>query len=95
VAYTVLRTNPVIDFVRNLKDLSKEDRLQLHRQVFDALREHGDVFRELGERTPGGEFWHGVILHRQPPRAFRFLVNDTAAVYGILQVVYGEEIPGG
>jgi hypothetical protein len=50
------------------------------------------LFSPHGERVDADHFWYSLILHVQPARAFRFLVRDESAVYGVLEVVYAEEL---
>jgi hypothetical protein len=92
VAYTVLPSPSVKTFLRDLKGLSREARLKLVTSLLDPLREDGDCFCRHGERVDADHFWHSLILHVQPARAFRFLVRDECAVYGVLEIVYAEEV---
>jgi hypothetical protein len=92
VAYTVLPGAQVKSFIRSLTGLSREMRLRLYTSLLQPLREDGDCFRRHGQRADRDLFWYSVILDGKPPRAFRFLVRDASAVYGVLEVMHAEEV---
>jgi hypothetical protein len=94
MAYTVDTTEPVKAYLRTLSELSREGRLKLVMGYLDALRERGDELRlEPSARYPGSSslftFRH---VFRDGGRTYiaRFIVDDSAAVYGVLRVVYAD-----
>ncbi len=92
MAYTVDTAEPVKAYLRTFAGLSREGRLKLLGGYLNALREHGDLFRsEPSARHPGNSslFTYSHVF-RDGGRTYvaRFLVDDSAAVYGVLRVVY-------
>jgi hypothetical protein len=94
VAYTVHTVEPVKAYLRAFPGLSREGRLKLLSGYLDALRHRGDDLRsEPTGRLPGSNtlftFRH---IFRDGGRIYtaRFVVDDSAAVYGVLQVVYAD-----
>jgi hypothetical protein len=63
------------------------------------LRDKGDTYRFNNERRFAPEssyFWYDVVLRRSDGaiRDFWFLIDDSAAQYGVLRVEYAEERGG-
>jgi hypothetical protein len=94
VAYTVDTAEPVKAYLRALTGLSREGRLKLISGYLDALRERGDELRsEPSGRIPGRPtrftFRH---IFRDGGRTYpaRFVVDEAAAPYGVLRVVYAD-----
>jgi hypothetical protein len=94
VAYTVDTAEPVKAYLRGLTGLSREGRLKLVSGYLDTLRDRGDELRsEPSARYPGDAslfvFRH---IFRDGGRTYtaRFVVDDSAAAYGVLRVVYAD-----
>jgi hypothetical protein len=94
VAYTVDTAEPVKAYLRGLSGLSREGRVKLVTGYLDALRDRGDELRsEPSARYPGDNslfvFRH---IFRDGGRTYtaRFVVDDSAAAYGVLRVVYAD-----
>ena len=86
----------VQDFLFNLPRLSHEDRVRLF-DTLDVLRTHGDDYRGDASRrlSPGSEhFSFDLLLLSESGefRHFRFVVSDASAVYGVLRLVYADEL---
>jgi hypothetical protein len=83
---------PVKAYLRAFPGLSREGRLKLLGGYLDALRNRGDEHRsEPGMRHPGSNslfVYRHVFRDQDRGYNFRFLVDDSNAVYGILRVVY-------
>lgn len=94
MAYVVIVRPKARAFIRDLQGLTREERLRLQVDLLEPLRADGDCFRRHGDRVDAEHFWYSLILHGEPPRAFRFLVRDFGAVYGVLEVVRAEEVKG-
>lgn len=92
VAYTVRTTEPVRLYLRQHTGLSRQGRLKLMSGVFGLLRDHGDVYRldhsrRLAPNSPcfrldyvfsdAGDLWRADCV-----------VDDSAAAFGVLTVVY-------
>jgi hypothetical protein len=90
---------PVRAYFDSLAGLTREGRLKLLAGILGQLRDHGDVLRlepsrRLASSSPyfrfdyifsdGGRLWRADCV-----------ASDSAAVYGVLQVVYLECQPGG
>jgi hypothetical protein len=94
VAYSVETADPVKTYLRSVAGLSREGRLKLLGGYLDALRDRGDELRsEPSGRHPSNSslfiFRH---IFRDGGRLYvaRFVVDDSAAVYGVLRVVYAD-----
>jgi hypothetical protein len=93
--------NRVVRFLRHFEGLSREGRIRLFVNLDSDLREHGDFYRQDPDRrlAPGSQyFWYQIVFQDEHGdgrvRQFSFIVNDTAAVYGILQIEYVEVTEG-
>jgi hypothetical protein len=98
-----LRIDPerVTRYLRDYPALSRACRVRLFAHLHDDLCVHGDVYRQEADRrlSPGSEyFWFHLLLwdHQGDGRArqFSFVVNDAAAVHGVLQVEYVQVAEG-
>jgi hypothetical protein len=94
MAYTVDTVEPVKAYLRAISGLSREGRLKLFTGYLDALRERGDELRsEPSGRHPGNSsLFTFRYIFRDGGRIynFRFVVDDSAAVYGVFRVVYAD-----
>ena len=91
MAYTVLRTKAGNAFLRDHRPLSPTERVTLTAHLLDDLRDDGDHLRQAGVRIGPDHFWYEVAIGDKP-RVFRFAVTDAFAAFGVLLVVFGEEI---
>jgi hypothetical protein len=98
VAYTVRIADPVRACLRALAGLTREGRLRLLAGVLGLLRDHGDAFRSdpsrrLATASPCFRFDH---LFSDAGRLWRAdcVADDSAAAYGVLQLVYVDCQPG-
>ena len=92
MAYTVRIADPV------RAGLTREGRLRLLAGVLGLLRDHGDAFRSdpsrrLATASPCFRFDH---LFSDAGRLWRAdcVADDSAAAYGVLQLVYVDCQPG-
>ena len=94
MGYSVHTAEPVKAYLRALTGLSREGRVKLFTGYLDALRDRGDELRsEPSARYPGDSslftfryvFRDGEWIHTA-----RFVVDDSASVYGVLRVVYAD-----
>jgi hypothetical protein len=98
VAYSLKFEAPVLSFVRNYQSLTREGRNRLFTNLDLDLRHNGDFYINDSSRRLGSDplrFWYTIVF-RDPPeegpfRQFRFIVNASAAVYGVLEVEYVDE----
>jgi hypothetical protein len=92
MAYTVDTAEPVKAYLRAVSRLSREGRLKLFAGYLDALRERGDELRsEPSGRYPGNSsLFTFRYIFRDGDRIYsaRLVVDDSAAAYGVLRVVY-------
>jgi hypothetical protein len=93
--YLQLNESLVAPYLHNHPALSREDRVKVFSALND-LRERADSFRSSVERrfAPGSPyFWYDIVLRCTDGliRNFWFLVNDSAANYGVLRVEYADE----
>src|SRR4051794_12291705 len=92
-------TNVDLPYLRNYQGLSRRGRLALFTALREYLGENGDQFRNdaslrrWGSDSPCFEF---RLIFGDPDapgalRLFRFIVNDAAAPYGVLRVVFVDD----
>jgi hypothetical protein len=98
VAYTVRISPPVQVYLRSLTGLTRKGRLSLVAGILGNLRDHGDVFRldpsrRLASGSPNFRFDH---IFSDAGRLWRAdcVADDSAAVYGLLELVYLDCQPG-
>jgi hypothetical protein len=93
----------VLPYLRDYPGLSRPCRVRLFAHLHDDLRLHGDFYRQdEGRRLAPGStrFWYSLVLQDVDGdgriRQLSFVVDDSAAAYGVLQVEYVqiEEGPG-
>ena len=91
----------VVKYLRNFEGLSREGRIKLFANFHSDLRVNGDFYRQEKDRRLGPEsdcFWYQIVLKDDHGdgrvRQFTFVVNDAAAVYGVLQVEYEQATEG-
>jgi hypothetical protein len=98
VAYTVSMSGPVQTYLRTLTDLTREGRLKLLAGILGLLRDHGDTLRSEPARrlAPSLPYFRFDYIFPDGDRLWRAdcVVNDSAAVYGVLQIVWLECRPG-
>src|SRR6266566_1425820 len=97
--YSIDYAPNVRSYMRNLISLSRQGRIKLFVNLDVDLRQNGDALREnlalcVAKESPN--FVCDVIL-RDPDgdkelHYFQFIVNDEGAAYGVLRVVYAEEV---
>jgi hypothetical protein len=94
MAYTVDTAEPVKAYLRAFAGLSREGRLKLLGGYLDALREAGDALRsEPANRHPGNSSlftFHYIFRDGGRTYTARFVVDDSAAAYGVLRVIYAD-----
>ncbi len=96
MAYSIIiHKDRVTAYLRDYKPLSREARIRLFANLHSDLRIHGDFFRkEEGRRVVPGStcFWYDLLLKDDQGdgrmRRFSFVVNDRAAVHGVLLVEF-------
>jgi hypothetical protein len=99
VAYLLHYDVTVIPYLQSL-DLSREGRVILAATLDSELRVHGDAYiNDLGRRlSSGSECFHVGLLFRDPPRRvvhhLQFIVDGASAQYGVLRIVYAEDVRG-
>jgi hypothetical protein len=98
VAYTVRMSEPVRAYWRTLAGLTREGRVRLLAGILDLLRDHGDVFRSDPSRrlASGATHFRFDFIFSDAGRLWRAdcVADDSAAVYGLLQLVYLDCQPG-
>lgn len=98
MAYIVSLADPVRSYLRTLSGLTRQGRLKLLAGILDLLRDHGDVLRSDPSRrlAAGSPNFHFDYLFSDAGRLWRAAgaADDSAAVYGLLQVVYLDCQPG-
>ena len=90
-------TEWVLPYLRSREGLSRQDRIRLFTNLDENRRDRGDFFRNDPERwlAPGSEyFWLVLIFQGDGGRLpqFRFVVSDAAAQYGVLRIVFVDEV---
>jgi hypothetical protein len=87
---------PVRGYLRTLEGLTREGRLKLLAGVLGLLRDHGDTLRsDTSRRLPpgaasGSPHFRFDYFFSDGGRLWRAdcVASDSAAVYGLLQLVY-------
>ncbi len=84
------------DYLLNHPRLGREDKVRVF-NLLNELRESGDTYRADPQRRLGPDspyFRHDVFFRDSAGvmRGFWFVVSDASAVYGVLHVVYADEI---
>jgi hypothetical protein len=92
VAYIVHRSAPVEVYLETLEGLTREGRLRLSAGTVGLLRDHGDVLRADPSRrlAPGSPNFRFDYIFRDAGRLWRAdcVGDDSAAAYGVLELVY-------
>ena len=87
----------VAPYLRGL-DLSREGRIVMAQVLRRELRDHADFYlHSLDHRlSPGSPFYGVDLLFRDPTRDvvhhLHFILSDASASYGVLKVVYVEDV---
>src|SRR2546430_9961424 len=87
----------VAPYLRNL-DLSREGRIVLAEALDRELRQYADAYINSPDRhlSPGSDCFRVELVFRDPVRGvlhqLRLIVSDAAAQYGVLRVVYLEDL---
>jgi hypothetical protein len=97
VSYSLQYREEVKLHLRSRERLSRQERIRLFSNLDNNLRELGDILRADLERrlAPGSEYFWVVLLFQgdeERLRQFRFVVSDAAAQYGVLRIVYVDEV---
>jgi hypothetical protein len=94
VAYTVRTSAPVRDYLRALSDLTRVGRLKLLAGTIGLLRDYGDELRSDPSRRlgVGSPYFRFDYVFSDAGRLWRAdcVADDSAAVYGLLDLVYLE-----
>ena len=92
MAYTVRLSEPVRSYLRTVEGLTREGRVKLIAGVLGLLRDHGDVYRSEPSRrlAAGSTRFRYDYLFSDAGRFWRAdcVADDSAAVYGVLQLLY-------
>jgi hypothetical protein len=98
VAYTLDYAEPLRLFFRGISGVTRQARINLFYPLRETLSENGDAVRAEPDRRFAGNpdlFFFDIIIRSTegggPFRHFRFVVDDSSAAYGVLQIVYAEE----
>lgn len=96
MAYSLELLPAVREFLFSCPELSRMDRVRLFENL-NSVRDHGDQYREDATRrlSPDSEhFSFDIILRTESGafRQFRFVVSDASAAFGLLRVVYADEM---
>jgi hypothetical protein len=98
VAYTVRLSAPVRAYLGTLAGLTREGRLKLLAGTLGLLRDHGDVLRSEPSRrlASGSPNFRFDYIFVDAGRLWRAdcVADDSAAAYGVLQLVYLDCQPG-
>jgi hypothetical protein len=98
VAYTVRMAAPVRAYLRTLDGLSREGRIRLLNGTLGLLRDHGDMLRSDPSRrlASGSPYLRFDYIFMDAGRLWRAdgVADDSAAVYGLLELVYLDCQPG-
>ena len=98
MAYTVPVADPVKGYLRALTGLTRQGRLKLIAGVVGHLRDHGDQLRSdpSGRLAPGSSCFRFSHIFSDGGRFWRAdcVADDSAAVYGVLQLLYLDCQPG-
>lgn len=86
-------------FLRSYEGLSRAGRIRLNMLLLSYLGEEGDRFLENPalRLAPGSDLFTFEPILQDPPGVgplimLRFIVNDSAAQYGILRILFVEEV---
>jgi hypothetical protein len=92
VAYTVRTSEPVRAYLRTLSGLTRESRLKFVAGILSLLRDHGDVLRSDPSRrlASGSPNFRFDYIFSDAGRFCRAdcIADDSAAAYGVLNLVY-------
>jgi len=99
VAFKLRFDESVLAYLRNHEGLTREGRNRLFTNIDSDLRELGDSYMNNPDRRVSSEplrFWYAIAMRDPPGRGgkpyhFWFIVNASAAVYGVLEVEYADE----
>jgi len=100
MSYRLLLCQRAVELYLRDLPLSRHGRLRLYLNLHDQLRVNGDHYRNDPELRlcPGSDCFRYDFTFRDAGtgRMYRLLVivNDAAAAYGILRVVYVEDLAG-
>ena len=98
MAYTVRLSEPVRAYLRALDGLSREGRLKLLVGILGMLRDQGDVLRSDPSRrlATGSPYFRFDYVFSDAGRLWRAdcVADDSAAAYGLLDLVYLDCQPG-
>ena len=83
-------------YLAGREDLSREDRVKLY-GLLDLLRTHGDDYRMNAALrcAPDSTLFVVHFVFRGAAgklHQFRFVVDDASAVYGVLRILYVDEV---
>lgn len=91
--YTLEFRESIRDYLRNLP-LTREGRVRLHTNLIALTAEVPDAFRADPANRPGpsSPFYHFTYHFRDGSRWWKLfvVVDDSAAAYGVLRVVYAD-----
>jgi hypothetical protein len=83
---------PVQAYLRTLTGFTREGRLKLLAGILGQLRDQGDLLRSdaSSRLAPSSPYFRFDYLFSDGGRLWRAdcVVNDSAAIYGVLQVVF-------
>jgi hypothetical protein len=98
VAYTVRLSDSVRAYLRTLAGLTRQGRLKLLAGALDLLRDHGDVLRSDPSRrlTASSPYFRFDYVFSDAGQLWRAdcIADDSAANYGLLDLVYLDCQPG-
>jgi hypothetical protein len=99
VAYWLKYADEALAFLRSHGGLTREGRIRLFVNIDFDLRQQGDFYNnDPGRRISSDPLrFTYVIIFRDPPgwgplHQFRFIVNAAAAVHGVLEIEYVDEV---
>jgi hypothetical protein len=91
-------SDPVRDYLRRLAGLTRQGRVILLAGTLGLLRDHGDALRSDPSRRlgPGSPYFRFDHIFSDAGRLWRAdcVADDSAAVYGVLGLVYLDCQPG-
>jgi hypothetical protein len=98
VAYHLDIANDVQVYLRSLTGLSRQGRVKLYANL-QHLRNLADSYRNdpVNRLAPNSPYlWYTILFQDDDGsmQTFRFMVNDSGAAYGVLQVVYVDRYVG-
>jgi hypothetical protein len=92
VAYTVRMSDPVRAYLWTLDGLTREGRLRLLAGILGTLRDHGDILRSDPPRrlASASSYFRFEYIFSDAGRFWRAdcVAGDSAAAYGLLELVY-------